>query len=100
MQGNIIGVATTYRARPTSKSPGSVQLTNDDKEKIWLSVDVINIANNTWVLTSNANLRYTQGPQGPQGVKDTDKTAWGDQKKTATVCKAYNNIKDYDIVID
>ena len=57
LQGNIIGVATTYRARATWKSPGSVELINDDKEIIWLSGDVINIENNTWVLTSNANLR-------------------------------------------
>jgi len=55
LQGEIIGKATNYKARCTDTSPGSVHLLNDNKENIWISGDVLDIGNSTWVVTNNTN---------------------------------------------
>jgi hypothetical protein len=53
LQGQIIGIATDIKARCTATSPGSVHLYNDEKENIWVSGDVIDMGDNTWVITNN-----------------------------------------------
>jgi hypothetical protein len=53
LQGQIIGIASNMKACCTATSPGSVHLLNDKKENTWVSGDVIDIGNNTWVITNN-----------------------------------------------
>lgn len=54
LQGQIIGIATHMKARCAAISPGSIHLLNDKKENIWISGDVIDLGENTWVITNNA----------------------------------------------
>ena len=56
LQGQIIGIATHMKARCTATSPGSVHLLNDEKENIWVTGDVIDMGDNTWVITSNTKV--------------------------------------------
>lgn len=58
LQGQIIGTATHMKARCTATSPGSVHLLNDEKENIWVTGDVIDIGDNTWVITNNTIIKY------------------------------------------
>ena len=53
LQGEIIGKATTYRARCTATSPGSVHLLNYKNENIWISGEVVDLGQNTWIVTNN-----------------------------------------------
>lgn len=57
LQGKIIGIATSYRGRCTGTSPGSVNLLSAKKENIWISGDVIDIGENTWVVTNNTKIK-------------------------------------------
>lgn len=56
LQGQIIGIATHMKARCTATSPGSVHLYNDEKENIWVAGDVIDMGDNTWVITNNTKV--------------------------------------------
>lgn len=53
LQGQIIGIASHIKARCTVTSPGSVHLFNDKKENVWVTGDVIDMGDNTWVITNS-----------------------------------------------
>ena len=58
LQGETVGIATAWKARPTATTHGSVQLTNDNDEIIWISGDLIDMGNNMWVITNNTDVLY------------------------------------------
>ena len=58
LQGETIGFATAWKSKPTVTTRGSVQLTNDNEEIIWISGDVLDIKNNMWVITNNTDVAH------------------------------------------
>ena len=56
LQGETIGTASTYKSRPTAATRGSVQLTNDNNEIIWISGELLYFEQNKWVITSNTKI--------------------------------------------